>query len=233
MVDKDKEQSRRDFLANTGLGFAAAALLGYGAYRIFRTQKSVPANQQVKTNTPQAAVTIHAPRIDYLDVREHYAPRSNYGQQRTAELDYIVIHSTEGSGAGAEAWMTNPKSKVSAHYLIHEDGSLVRLVNEQFNAYHAGKNANGRSLGIELAGFANKQGYKFKDAQYETCAKLLKNITDRHRLSREAIVTHGFISRTLGGTDHTDPEPNFSMERLLRRYDELVRENVRVELRTH
>jgi N-acetyl-anhydromuramyl-L-alanine amidase AmpD len=232
MGDEDKEQSRRDFLANTGLGFAAAALLGYGVYRIFSTQKSVPANQPVKTNTPQAAVTIHAPRIDYLDVREHYAPQSNYGQRRTSALDYVVIHSTEGTGQGAEAWMTNPKSKVSAHYLIHEDGSLVRLVDEQFNAYHAGKNANGRSIGVEIAGFANKNGYRFSDAQYEACAKLLKNITDRHGLHREAIVTHGYVSKNLGGTDHTDPEPNFSMERLLRRYDDLVRDSVHVELRT-
>jgi N-acetyl-anhydromuramyl-L-alanine amidase AmpD len=230
MGDEDKEQSRRDFLATVGIAAAGTALFGYGLYRAFR-KSPVPSEQPAPKQAKQPAVTIRAPQVEYIDLRENFAPRTNYGQQRTAALDYIVIHSTEGSGTGAEAWMTNPKSKVSAHYLVHEDGSLVRLVDEQYNAYHAGKNANGRSLGIELAGFANKQGYRFSDAQYETCAKLLKNLTDRHRLRREAIVTHGYVSRTLGGTDHTDPEPNFSMERLLRRYDELARDNVRVELR--
>ena len=50
--------------------------------------------------------------------------------------------------------LKNPKSKVSCHYLISRNGSVIQMVNEKNIAWHAGKsrwknyvNLNKNSLG--------------------------------------------------------------------------------------
>lgn len=81
----------------------------------------------------------------------------------------IVIHICEGTFEGTKAWFKNPKSKVSAHFLISEKGEILQMVDLADTAWHAGgvKNASWKllkqginpnlyTIGIELAGFATK-----------------------------------------------------------------------------
>ena len=71
---------------------------------------------------------------------------------------FIVIHYTGGQSAEAAiAWMTDPKSKASAHLVVGRDGSVAQLVPFDRQAYHTGpsqwKGISGiarYSLGIEL-----------------------------------------------------------------------------------
>ena len=71
---------------------------------------------------------------------------------------FIIIHYTGGQSAqSAIAWMTGPKSKVSAHLVIGRDGSVAQLVPFNRQAYHAGpsqwkgiKGLGPHSVGIEL-----------------------------------------------------------------------------------
>src|SRR5262249_15577939 len=79
------------------------------------------------------------------------ANRSNYrppSKQRT--IDQIVIHITDGGSRidGTISWFQNPKSGVSAHYVVGQDGTIVQMVKHDDVAYHA-HTANGRSIGIE------------------------------------------------------------------------------------
>ncbi|MFN6934470.1 MAG: N-acetylmuramoyl-L-alanine amidase, partial [Tsuneonella sp.] len=51
----------------------------------------------------------------------------------------VVLHYTEMEGADAALdRLTNPEAKVSAHYLISEAGEVIRLVDEDKRAWHAG-----------------------------------------------------------------------------------------------
>ena len=40
---------------------------------------------------------------------------------------------------GHSSWFQNPTSKVSAHYVVEQDGSVVQMVSEDDTAWHNGK----------------------------------------------------------------------------------------------
>jgi hypothetical protein len=77
---------------------------------------------------------------------------------RGAPIDMLVLHYTGMTSAQAALdRLIDPAAQVSAHYLIDEDGSVVRLVDETKRAWHAGVSmwrgqagVNARSIGIEL-----------------------------------------------------------------------------------
>ena len=53
--------------------------------------------------------------------------------------DMLVLHYTGmTSGAAALERLLDPAAKVSAHYLVEEDGGIVGLVEEEMRAWHAG-----------------------------------------------------------------------------------------------
>ena len=68
--------------------------------------------------------------------------------------------------------LTNKKSKVSCHYFIKKNGSIINMVPDKYIAWHAGisywkkhKNLNDKSIGIEIQnpGHSNNyQGYSKK-----------------------------------------------------------------------
>lgn len=72
---------------------------------------------------------------------------------------YIVIHDT-ASGLkddGDISWLTNPKSKVSAHVVVSREGKITQLVPFNVVAWHAGQSAwkglkqlNSYAVGIEI-----------------------------------------------------------------------------------
>ena len=80
-----------------------------------------------------------------------WAPSPNFSA-RTARVDLIVIHDTEGAYAGAVAWFEQVVSQVSAHYVVKEDGTeATQMVDLAKKAWHACL-FNSRSVGIEMAG---------------------------------------------------------------------------------
>jgi N-acetylmuramoyl-L-alanine amidase len=81
-------------------------------------------------------------------------------------VDMLVLHYT-GMTSTKEAIdrLCDPAAKVSAHYLIADDGTVYRMVPESRRAWHAGLSAwrghrdvNGRSIGIELANPGHEYG---------------------------------------------------------------------------
>jgi N-acetylmuramoyl-L-alanine amidase len=82
----------------------------------------------------------------------------HYKSGRKKEVSAIVIHYTSSPTLdGTIAWFLNPKSKVSAHYAIGPDGTIVQMVKDEDTAWHAGrsllyceKHVNNFSIGIEL-----------------------------------------------------------------------------------
>ena len=96
-----------------------------------------------------------APDHDGAEVR--VSP--NFGPRRDgARPEIIVLHYTGmETGDAAEAWLCDPVSEVSSHYLVHEDGRITQMVRESDRAWHAGKSSwrgrtdiNSLSIGIEI-----------------------------------------------------------------------------------
>ena len=61
----------------------------------------------------------------------------------------IVLHNTDGSYNGAVSWLTDPKSKVSAHLVISRWGEVTQIGEFTDSLWHCG-GQNDRSIGIEI-----------------------------------------------------------------------------------
>jgi N-acetyl-anhydromuramyl-L-alanine amidase AmpD len=68
----------------------------------------------------------------------------------TRTINRIVIHITDGGGKlnGTVSWFKDPSARVSAHYIVGQDGEVVQMVKHNDVAWHA-SSANGDSIGIE------------------------------------------------------------------------------------
>lgn len=130
------------------------------------------------------------------------APSPNF-DARTAPPDMIVLHYTGmASGAAALARLTDSTAKVSAHWLIEEDGGLVRLVAEERRAWHAGRSCwqgsndvNGDSIGVELVNPGHEFGYRaFPEPQIRTLVALIGEIRTRWTVPDARILGHSDVA---------------------------------------
>ena len=135
------------------------------------------------------------------------ASSNNYDVGRTQAIRAIVIHETDGSYLSAVNWFQNPRSQVSAHYLVRAwGGGITQFVAEGDTAYHA-RVANPWSIGIEHE-FNPRQAIWHTDAQYRSSALLVCAIAKRYGIptDRAHIIGHNEVP----GTDHTDPGPTWN-----------------------
>ena len=128
----------------------------------------------------------------------------NFGPRREVlGPDMIVLHYTGmATGAGAEAWLCDPASEVSSHYLVHEDGRIVQMVRESDRAWHAGKSSwfgrtdiNSCSVGIEIANPGHSLGYKaFPRRQIVAVIRLCLGIVGRHAIPAQRVLAHSDVA---------------------------------------
>ncbi len=105
--------------------------------------------------------------------------------------------------------------RVSAHFLVRRDGSLVQFVSCLRRAWHAGvsewkgrERCNDFSIGIELEGCDD---LPFEDAQYSRLASLIGGLRKSYPI--EDIVGHSDVAPGR----KTDPGPCFDWAKLQRR----------------
>ncbi|MER9230963.1 N-acetylmuramoyl-L-alanine amidase [Mesorhizobium sp. M0622] len=128
----------------------------------------------------------------------------NFGPRRgTLRPDMIVLHYTGmATGAGAEAWLCDPASEVSSHYLVHEDGRIVQMVRESDRAWHAGKSSwfrlsdvNSCSIGIEIVNPGHTLGYRnFPKRQIGAVIGLCAGIIERHSIPAKRVLAHSDVA---------------------------------------
>jgi N-acetylmuramoyl-L-alanine amidase len=129
-------------------------------------------------------------------------PSPNWNE-RQLPISMVVLHYT-GMRTGGEALdrMLHAEAEVSAHYMIEEDGTVFRLVDEDKRAWHAGRSfwrgvtdINSASIGIELVNPGHEWGYRpFTDAQMDSLIPLLADIKVRYDIPRANIVGHSDIA---------------------------------------
>ena len=130
------------------------------------------------------------------------APSPNF-DARTRPPDMVVLHYT-GMATGEEALarLRDPAAKVSAHWLVEEDGRVFRLVPEERRAWHAGvsfwkgeRDVNAVSVGVEIVNPGHDHGYRdFPPAQMEAVAALLDGVRERWSVADGRILAHSDVA---------------------------------------
>jgi N-acetylmuramoyl-L-alanine amidase len=130
------------------------------------------------------------------------APSPNF-DGRILPVSMIVLHYTGmPDAAGAIERLRDPTAKVSCHYLVDEDGTVLRLVDESKRAWHAGRShwreiddINSASVGIEIVNPGHDWGYRpFPQAQLDALIPLVADIKERHGITRGNVVGHSDIA---------------------------------------
>jgi len=118
-------------------------------------------------------------------------------------IDMLVLHYTGMiSAEAALARLCDPEAKVSAHYMIDEDGVLFPLVPEDRRAWHAGvacwagqRDINGCSIGIELVNPGHEFGYcAFPAPQMKALEKLCHDILARYSIAPHRVLGHSDVA---------------------------------------
>jgi N-acetylmuramoyl-L-alanine amidase len=129
-------------------------------------------------------------------------PSPNF-DERGAPVTMLVLHYTGmADAASAIQRLADPQAKVSAHYVVAEDGQIVRMVDEEMRAWHAGRSywrgitdVNSASVGIEIVNPGHELGYRpFPDAQVNALIPLVSDIVKRHRITRGNVVGHSDVA---------------------------------------
>lgn len=136
-------------------------------------------------------------------------------------VDILLLHYTGMLSAGAAlARLCDLEAKVSAHYLVEENGQVWRLVPEERRAWHAGvsywagaRDINARSIGIELANPGHEFGYRlFPEPQMAALEALATGILARHPIPPHRVLGHSDVAPAR----KQDPGELFGWSRLAR-----------------
>jgi N-acetylmuramoyl-L-alanine amidase len=131
-------------------------------------------------------------------------PSSNQ-DERSADkpIDMLILHYT-GMRNAQEAIdrLRDPAARVSSHYVVDEDGAVLRLVPEARRAWHAGvsywrghSELNARSIGIEIVNPGHEWGYRdFPVLQLAAVCDLCLGILSRHPIPARNVLAHSDVA---------------------------------------
>jgi len=137
-----------------------------------------------------------------LAIRDHLSP--NHDERPAGgPVDLLILHYTGMKTAKAAIdRLCDRGAQVSSHYVVDEDGLILRLVPEDRRAWHAGVSywrghtaLNGRSIGIEIVNPGHEWGYReFPVLQMAAVCDLCLGILSRHAIPARNIVAHSDVA---------------------------------------
>ena len=122
---------------------------------------------------------------------------------KNAYPKFIILHYTAMfSSLEALLHLSDPKNKVSSHFLIGKNGKVFNLVNVKFRAWHAGasywkkiRDINSNSIGIEIDNSGHFHKFEnYNKEQILSLIELLKNLMVRFKIHPMNIIGHSDIS---------------------------------------
>ncbi len=138
-----------------------------------------------------------------MDTIQNYSPNFEIKKRKLNQIKFIIFHYT-GMKKESEAIerLTNIKSKVSSHYLIKNNGEIVIMVPDLYEAWHAGvsswknfKSLNKNSIGIEISNPGHNSSYKkFSKKQIQSIRKLSKFLIKKYKINPKNILGHSDIA---------------------------------------
>ncbi|MDD5301488.1 MAG: N-acetylmuramoyl-L-alanine amidase [Elusimicrobia bacterium] len=143
-------------------------------------------------------------------------PSPNYSARPDA-ITAVVVHATETDNVESPlAWLCDPASKASAHWLISKTGVIFHLVHESLRAWHAGvsiwrgvEDVNRFSVGIELVNLNDGED-PYPDDQIAALLSLLRPMQLDYRIGAADIIGHADVALPVGRK--TDPGSAFPWE---------------------
>ncbi|WP_422003054.1 N-acetylmuramoyl-L-alanine amidase [Reyranella sp.] len=151
-------------------------------------------------------------------MRQLERPSPNHAA-RTSPVDILVLHYTELLLEPSLAILCDGgrEHRVSAHYVLAEDGTIYRLVPEDRVAWHAGRSRwrgreglNGSSIGIEIVNLHGDR-HDYPVVQVEALVELSRDIVARH----PAIVARNVVGHSdIAPRRKIDPGLRFPWARL-------------------
>lgn len=129
-------------------------------------------------------------------------PSPNF-DTRALPVSMIVLHYTGMESAKAAiAQLANPVAKVSAHWVVLEDGGIIAMVDEANRAWHAGKaywrgitDVNSASIGIEIVNPGHEFGYRpFPEIQMAAVERLVAAAANRYCITPANVVGHSDVA---------------------------------------
>ena len=157
-----------------------------------------------------------------LNLTRNYSMNFDSKKRNKNSIKFIIIHYT-GMKKESDAIkrLCDVKSEVSSHYFIKNNGDLLNLVPDLYNAWHAGKSSwkkfkslNRYSIGIEI----NNPGHLFKYKKYSfkqisSLTKLLKVLKKKYKIKKQNILGHSDISPNR----KKDPGEKFPWDKLAKK----------------
>lgn len=123
--------------------------------------------------------------------------------ERLLPADILLLHYTGmACTCAAVERLCDPAAKVSSHYLVEEDGSILQMVPEVRRAWHAGRSSwegvsdiNSRSIGIEIANPGHSFGYPdFPELQIAAVIALCRDIVARYGIRADRVLAHSDVA---------------------------------------
>ena len=138
-----------------------------------------------------------------MDKINDYSLNFGLPKRLKKRIKFIIIHYT-GMKKELDSIkkLQSPGSKVSSHYLIKNNGGIINLVPDLYEAWHAGvskwknhKYLNKNSIGIEITNPGHQYGYRnFSSKQIFSLKKLLVSLIRKFKIKKKYILGHSDVS---------------------------------------
>tara|TARA_B100000989_G_scaffold234368_1_gene181150 strand:- start:128 stop:865 length:738 start_codon:yes stop_codon:yes gene_type:complete len=154
-----------------------------------------------------------------LNLTRNYSINFSLPKRQKKTIKFLIIHYTGmKKETSAIKKLRNPKSKVSSHYFIKNNGQIVNFVPDEYTAWHAGesswknfKSLNKYSIGIEINNPGHTHGYrKFNTKQIFSLSKLLNYLVKKFKIKKQNILGHSDVAPYR----KKDPGENFPWNKL-------------------
>ncbi|MDA7847501.1 N-acetylmuramoyl-L-alanine amidase [Candidatus Pelagibacter sp.] len=138
-----------------------------------------------------------------LKITINYSPSFSPKKRVFKKIKFIIFHYTGMKNeSDAISKLTEIQSEVSSHYLIKNNGEIIKMVPDLYIAWHAGesswknyKSLNQNSIGIEITNPGHEYGYKkFSQKQITSLLKLSKFLIKKYKISSKNILGHSDIA---------------------------------------
>ena len=138
-----------------------------------------------------------------LKLTTKYSINFSLPKRSKKKIIFIIIHYT-GMKDELKALrkLCDYRSEVSSHYLIKNNGEILNLVPDLYEAWHAGESSwkkykllNKFSIGIEISNPGHEHGYKkFNSNQISSLIELLKYLQKKYVIKSKNILGHSDVA---------------------------------------
>lgn len=126
-------------------------------------------------------------------------PHSRVGHVRTATKQIVIHYVANPSSTAQQNWSCfrnyaiSGERAASSNFIVGLDGEIIQCMPIYEVSYHAGKNANYSSIGIEVC-HPGEDG-KFSEATYQSLIKLVSWLCKKYGISRKNVIRHYDVTK--------------------------------------